>query len=288
MGRGLSVEAAFRAAAARLARAGIEEPARESEFLAAAALDCTRPQLVLRRENPISDKCAALLARWTDERCRRKPLAYITGRQPFIHLDLQVDESVLIPRPETELLVERAYEALDRMDSSIDAADVGTGSGNIALCLAGHPRARRVYGIDISAQALAVARANEARLGRRTVEWRQDDLLSSFMRSDMRLALIAANLPYVRTEALEALDPEVRWEPRLALDGGPDGLGPILRLIEQAQTVLLESGVLLLEIGYDQAGVAENLKRRGLWNDVQLFRDLAGHPRIVQARRKAA
>jgi release factor glutamine methyltransferase len=283
-----TIEEAIEAASRCLAGVGIENPVRESEFLIAAFLQTPRTRLVLNRREELASDQVRALRRWLREREKRKPLAYISGEQPFRDLQLKVNASVLVPRPETELLVEQALRVLDDVEGSIAVIDVGTGSGNIALCLAAHSKAHLVIGIDQSAAALKVARANHrnAKHGA-PVRWLQGDLLRPLQTQHVRVGLIVANLPYVRTRELAELEPELRWEPRRALDGGEDGLRLIDPCIQQAAATLLAGGTLLLEIGADQSkDVLALLNQNGTWDNVRIFNDLSGLPRIAQARRK--
>jgi release factor glutamine methyltransferase len=281
-----TIEDAIEAASACLAGVGMENPRMESEFLVAACMQMPRPHLVMKRGQPVSVDLVQALRGWLREREKRKPLAYITGEQPFRDLQIRVNVSVLVPRPETELVVEQAMRMLDQMPRPVTVVDVGTGSGNIALSLAQHAKTERVIGIDCSARALQVARMNHRQIKRGApIRWVKGNLLLPLKNSRIRPDLIVANLPYVRTEEMSELEPELAWEPKLALDGGPDGLRLIDPCIRQASGVLSRGGVLLLEIGADQAKeVVRLLEDENVWDDIQVFRDLSGLPRIVQAR----
>lgn len=282
----MKIVEALRAGADAMAQAGVEEPVLESEFLMAGTLETPRLNLALMQERPLDAAAWTLFERGFVDRCQHHPLAYILGEQPFMELSIKVNPSVLIPRPETELLVEQARMLLDEAQGAL-VVDVGTGSGNIALALANHPRVARVIGIDISAGALAVAGENARRNPTRIpVEWIQGDLLGPLLEKPIPVDLIVGNLPYVRAGELSDLPEEVRHEPHIALDGGPDGLTLIRALIPQAERILKPGGWLLLEIGADQDGaVLQLLESAGVWEKVQMHRDLAGLPRIVQARR---
>ena len=165
--------------------------------------------------------------------------------------------------------------------------DVGTGSGAIALSLSSHRHVARVIAIDISAQALKIAKANAKDYHRAPVEWLEGDLLSPLLKRHACADMIVANLPYVRTSEMKILEPELHWEPSIALDGGADGLRFIEPCAGQAADVLRPGGILLLEIGADQPqAVVALLQRQSHWTDIQVFRDFAGLPRIVQSKRK--
>jgi len=282
----MTVVEALQSSTQHLKDAGIDECRLESEYLVAAAVNIPRTRLVLERHRPLQKQARIQLNRWVTERAGRKPLAYVLGRQPFMDLDLAVDASVLIPRPETELLVERAVKVMG--DSRRLVVDVGTGSGNIAISLARQNPRMQVIGIDVSPEALRVARANAKSHGiTAQCEWREGDLLAPLLQKGEKADMIVANLPYVKSGDIDALQPELRWEPRGALDGGPDGLKLIFRLIDQAINALSAKGILLLEIGAEQSTeVTRKLVSSGAWENIQMFRDLAGLPRIIQSIRK--
>ncbi len=283
-----TIEQAIEAASRCLAGVGMDNPIVESEFLVAACLRMSRTRLVLNRRQTLPPAQVRILRGWLREREKWKPLAYIAGEHPFRDFTLKVNSSVLVPRPETELLVEQALRVLDEAPSALTAVDVGTGSGNIALSLALHPKIRLVIGIDRSAAALRVARANRMMIKRGApVRWIQGDLLTPLKKEERGVGLIVANLPYVRTRDLLELEPELGWEPRMALDGGEDGLRLILPCVQQAANVLAAGGTLLLEIGAEQSkDVIHIFEQEEAWENIQIFRDLAGLPRIAQARRR--
>jgi release factor glutamine methyltransferase len=283
-----TIEEAIQAASTCLKDVGVEDPRLESEFLLAAFLHISRTRVILDRHQALPSVQISAFQAWLQERQKRKPLAYVSGEQPFRDLNLKVTPDVLIPRPETELLVEQALRVLDAWNTSAIVVDVGTGSGNIALSLAAHPKVRHVVGIDASKEALVVARHNERNIKRGlAVEWLWGNLLAPLQKRRIRPDLIVANLPYIRTDVMPTLEPELHWEPRLALEGGDDGLRLIAPCIAQAAELLKPGGVLLLEIGADQSqAVMAILAQSAVWADRRIFIDLAGHPRILQARRK--
>ena len=278
----MTLNEAIRWATERLNKAGIEEARLEAEFLVAAAVDIPRLRLTLETSKTLKPEYEKQLTYWIQERLTRKPLAYVLGEQPFMNLSLEVNPSVLVPRPETELLVEMAQELLEKRSNAV-VVDVGTGSGNIALSLAPHPHVAQLYAIDISKEALVVARRNAMRNRiKQPIHWLHGDLLNPLIDRQLKVDLIIANLPYVSREELHDLSPEVRWEPALALDGGREGVAYLFSLIDQAESVLSSQGVLLLEIGWNQdQKVTEFLAARNIWKKPCVSRDLAGHPRIV-------
>jgi release factor glutamine methyltransferase len=229
--------------------------------------------------------------RLIERRAGGEPLAYITGRREFMGLDFMVNRSVLVPRPETELLVEKAIEILKSKGGSGSkpypgpvAVDVGTGCGAIAVSIAANLDAAVVYATDISPAALEVAGQNAVRHGvERRVIFRQGDLLEPLADiPGFRADLVAANLPYVPSSELPGLMVDVReYEPHLALDGGEDGLDHYRRLAATVQGFLRKRGHLLVEIAPGQGGAMREVLGAG-WK-VELFCDLAGRERLVVA-----
>lgn len=269
----------------QLEKAGVPEARLDAEYLVAEAAGIPRLQLVLKSNLPLKTVWEERLSRWTRERLERRPLAYVLGEQPFMDLKLRVTPAVLIPRPETELLVEEAYRLLDARSEAV-VVDVGTGSGNIALSLAKHAQVCEVHAVDISEAALIVAKENALRNRiHKPIRWHLGDLLTPLLTQPESIDMIVANLPYVRLDELSDLSPEVRWEPGLALNGGRDGLAYIAQLIDQAQRVLRPGGELLLEIGSKQGPAVLKLLRMGRWTDPHVKKDLAGHPRMVIAQK---
>ncbi len=259
--------------AAALADAGCETPRLDAELLLAAALGVDRAALVIGARDPLAPADRERYERMLARRIAREPVAYMLGRRYFRRLCLHVDTSVLIPRAETELLVEVGL----MLPAGARVADVGTGSGAVALALKDERPDLAVSGIDQSERALAVARANGERLGLR-VAWLLADLLDG---GDYDAVL--ANLPYVAHGA--QLAPEItRFEPADALFAGADGLEVIRRLT----TMVSESAgvaLLALEIGFDQADAVRALVRDAGFGDLAVLRDLSGHERVVVGRR---
>lgn len=258
-----SVDVAIQQAVEQLQAAGCESPRLDAELLLAHVLGEERARLLAHPERALTaaewERFAALLAR----RRVREPLAYILGHREFYGFDFVVDQRVLIPRPETELLVEQTLDWVQARwrGNALTVADVGTGSGCVAVALAVHLPQALIYALDASAGALEVAAANVARHG---VEGQVRLLLGNLLEPlPERVGVIVANLPYVRSDELATLEPEVRdYEPRAALDGGPDGLGPMRRLLAQAPTHLRLGGAIFLEIGAGQGKAASELARR--------------------------
>ncbi len=266
-----SIGFALRRAAAALAQAGLPTARLDAEVLLAHVLGTDRAALVVRSDAALSAPEDERFFSLVDRRAAGEPVAYLTGRQWFRRLELAVDPRVLIPRPETELLVEVGLE----LPRGARVADVGTGSGAVALALADERPDLRIVGTDISAEALAVARANAARLGL-AVEFRARDLLD-----DGPWDAVLANLPYVAEHAPELAPDVARYEPALALYGGADGLELVRRLLTRVGGVPLVA----LETGYDQAAAAAALLRAAGFADVERRADLAGYDRVLLGRR---
>jgi len=256
---------------------GIASARLDAELLAAQAFGMARIELYAHFDRPLR---AAELAAYRDLVSRRlagEPVAYLLGHKEFWSLDLLVDARVLIPRPDSETLVE---EALDRVAAAgARIADVGTGSGALALALAKERPEAQVFATDISPDALAVAGANAERLGL-NVTFLQGDLIAPLL-TEGRFDLIVANLPYIPSADIDGLAADVRSEPHLALDGGTDGLALIRKLVAGAPAVLQPGGCLALEIGAGQADAVMEILGAAGFGGVRCRRDLAGIERVV-------
>jgi release factor glutamine methyltransferase len=274
----------------RFIRAGLDEPRVDAEHLLAQALGVARMQIYLRFDQVVAEPARAVLRDLVRRRLAREPVAYIAGRRGFhaLGLDLSVDRRVLVPRPETEHLVDWLLEGLPFAPAPVRVRDVGTGSGAIALAVKHTRRDAIVTASDRSDDALAVARDNAARLGLDVTFLRSDLLADLTTPPEDPLDAIAANLPYIPTADLADLQPEVRdFEPRLALDGGPDGLDLVRRLVAEAARpgVLAPGGRLLLEIGIGQADATRRILEAHGFVDVAARRDLAGIERVLAGAR---
>lgn len=285
---GLLLKDAIRWAVRRLTQAGSETPRLDAEVLLAHALGLSRPELYARWNGPMERSVGEQFTRLVRRRAAREPVAYLVGRRAFYDVELAVDARVLIPRPETEQLVEEALTwARQRDKPSLTIVDVGTGSGAIALTLARHLRQAAVVACDISCAALHVAAYNLRSYGL----WPGVSLVCADLLSFVGapVDLIAANLPYISRERMEILPIDVAdYEPHLALDGGADGLELVRRLLLQAAIWLAAPGLLLLEID-DQQGPAVEYAARQALPDAQcdVLRDYAGLERLVRVERRA-
>jgi release factor glutamine methyltransferase len=276
---GASVREALDSAVIAIAAAGSQTPRLDAEVLLAAALGLDRTALFV---DPAREVTGPAVRAFQDAVRRRsagrEPVAYITGRRGFRHIELEVDARVLVPRPETELLVEVGVELLPR---GARVVDVGTGSGAIALALKDERPDLEVVGTDVSAGALAVARRNAARLGLDgVVELRAGDLLAGVVQIDA----VLSNPPYVADGERAALAPEiVRHEPAGALFAGADGLDVIRRLVPAAAAA--GARLVAIEVGAGQAAAVAELMDAAGFARVQARRDLAGIERVVVGRR---
>jgi release factor glutamine methyltransferase len=265
-----SIRDALGIAASELAAAGCETPMLDAELLLGSVLECDRAKLILRAREPLAAARQARFDELLARRAAREPVAYITGAKAFRRLTLSVDPRVLIPRPETELLVEVGLTLPERAR----VADVGTGCGAVALALKDERPDLAVVGLDISSDALVVAERNAARLA----------LDASFERADLLAGgpydAVLANLPYVSRGC--ELPPEISvYEPEIALFAGADGLVTIGRLIGRLEGVR----TVALEIGFDQAREVARLIESAGFGDVARLRDLTGHERVIVGRR---
>jgi len=267
-------------------QAGIDEAADEAMVLLCHVLKLGKAEIFARPERALTGSELSMLDELTARRLRREPSAYITGRREFYGLDLMVDHRVLIPRPETEVLVEAAIEFgrswVARNKRTITIADVGTGSGAIAIALAMHLPGSLIYATDTSAAALEVAAANIGKynLGTRVITV-QADLLQQI---NGRVDVIAANLPYISAQGMLQLSPEISgWEPVAALQGGAGGTEVIERLLEQVPAKINRDGAVLIEMGEGQEDDIITIIGRCLPGCViTLIRDLAGINRVIK------
>jgi release factor glutamine methyltransferase len=281
--RGNTVRDALEAAIDALAAAGCETARLDAELLLAQATGWDRAKLAAEPGARLPVGASREFGEMVRRRVRREPVAYILGRKGFRRIELLVDRRVLIPRPETELLVELALEA-----APTKVLDVGTGSGAIALAVADELEEAAVTAIDTSFNAVRVAQANTERLGltgRVDVVLRGPSSLRGAEPDGRAFDLLLANLPYVSEDEWEDLAPEIReYEPREALVAGPTGLEAIEALAEELLGLAPRPPVVALEIGAGQAEVVSQLIRAAGYAEVEVRSDLAGHDRVVIGR----
>ncbi len=273
-------------AAQLLKKAGVDKPGLEAELLLAETLGIPRLELMLCRRETAKRAGIKKFKKFITLRRRRIPAAYILQNAFFYGLKFSIEKGVLIPRPETELLVEETLKAVHRSSFIVDSKkikilDVGTGSGAIAVTLAKNLEAARVYGTDVSAKALTVTRKNAIShkvAGR--LRLKRGSLLAGL---PGKFDIIISNPPYINERDMKRLQPEVNYEPRTALSGGQDGLDFYRKIIPLARERLATKGFLALEIGYDQAGAIEKMLRTRGFERIEIKKDYAGIDRIIIA-----
>jgi release factor glutamine methyltransferase len=277
---------ALLADAASLIRANpAAAPRTDAEILLAHVLDLSRTQLWTRPEAVVCPAAADTVLALARRRAAGEPIAYLVGRRAFWSLELEVGPAVLIPRPESELLVEQALDLLPA-SASAQVADLGTGSGAIALALAAERPAWRIVATDASGEALALARRNAARLGL-AVDFRQGDWAGA-LRPGEAFDLVASNPPYVAEGDPHLAAGDLPWEPMAALAAGADGLDAIRRIAPAAMAHLRAGGWLLLEHGADQGAAVRAILEAAGFGAIGTLRDLAGLERVTRGRRAGA
>ncbi len=275
---------AVRSATERLERAGVPEPAASAEVLLSELLGIGRAEIALHDEL-LTDEQAALYEAWISRREKREPVQRILGYAYFRNLRLNLNEQTLIPRPDTESVVDTALERIDdRRERSCRVLDIGTGSGVIAISIARERPFCEVHATDISEAALQVARRNAER-NEATVRFHRADLTSGLESLNETVDLLVSNPPYVRCGEIPKLLPEVRdWDPHTALDGGPDGLAYYRRIFAETPALLRQGADVILEVGDGQADAVLELGSRAGFTPLGSRLDLAGTSRAVLLR----
>jgi release factor glutamine methyltransferase len=274
-----------------LSLAAIESARLDAEVLLRHVMGIDKAQFYLRIDESIEREVEFRFWELLRRRAGREPLAYITGRKEFWSLDFGVTPAVLIPRPETELMVDVVLERARQLASSrLKIVDLGTGCGVIAVCLARELPKAEISAVDISRAALEVARANAERHGvADRIRFLHGDLFAPLAEERESFDLIVANPPYVRSGDVATLEPEIRdWEPMAALDGGKDGLDFYRRIASHCRDYLTATGQVLLEIG-DAMGesVAQIFATTARFEETALWRDYAGKDRVIAARKSS-
>jgi release factor glutamine methyltransferase len=271
-----------------LSHSGIDNARLDAEVLMGHVLGMTRGQLLASADFLLSEGHLRQYRELLRRRLEREPIAYLTGRREFWSLEFGVLPDVLIPRPETERLVEIALALARELPQihSLPVLDIGTGSGAIAVSLAKELPSAVIWATDVSPAALEIARRNATCNGvAERVRFFQGDLFKAIGESAGRFALIVSNPPYIRSAEIDALEPEAsRWEPRGALDGGADGLNFYRRIARQARDYLAPNGAVALEVGADMGKEVSRLFTAGGYTGVAIFQDYAGRDRVVVAR----
>lgn len=259
---------------------GIESPRLDAELIVAFALGIDRMRVILDASRPLEGAELTRLRELVKRRRAHEPIAYLRGEREFYGLRFRVDARVLVPRPDTETLVDVALARSEHVSLSMRLCDLCTGSGCVALSIARQRPTATVVASDLSPDAVAVARENASRLGAYNVELLTGDLFEPV--GARRFDVITANPPYIATPELQTLPPDVRdFEPRLALDGGSDGLAIVRRIVRAAPEHLVAGGVLALEIGAGEADATRALLEARGFRDVRADRDVARIERVV-------
>lgn len=269
-----------------------DTPQLDAEVILCNLTKLERIQLLIYPEREISWEICRKFWEAVDKRVSLMPVQYITNHQEFMGFDFYVDERVLIPRGDTEILVEEALEVYKREqhNNKIIILDIGTGSGAIAISLAKLIEASQVYAVDISSGALEVAKGNAKTLGvEARVNLRLGDLFEGIEADSLRSSIdfIISNPPYIPDQVVEGLSPQVKdYEPRGALAGGTDGLDFYKRIVASAKYYLRVGGWIMFEIGFDQGEAVADLLLKEDFRDVRIIKDLAGLDRVVVGKNK--
>lgn len=281
----LTLVQAWSAARKRLEAAGLDGPVIDARLLVEAACDATRADIVTDPHRPLTAEQAATLEGYLERRERREPVSHILGRKGFWKVMLSVTADVLTPRPDSEAIVDYALKSYGEHER-FSILDLGVGSGALVLAILAERPAAKGLGIDVSEDALAVARENAANLGLAS--------RCALLRGDWTAGLagesfdlVVSNPPYIASHVIAGLEPEVRdYEPRLALDGGPDGLDAYRVLAPEILRVLKPGGRFAVEIGYDQKAAVETLFREAGAVAVRTLVDLSGNDRVVAGEKR--
>ncbi len=274
-----------------LERKGDEHPRLSAEWLLSNATGLSRVEIYMNFDRPLSTDELDLMREAVRRRGAGEPLQYVTGEMPFRHIVLRCERGVLIPRPETEILVDAALEGVDASDADMPRVlEVGVGTGCISCSIASEREQSIVIGTDISAQAVALARRNEEALGLGgRVDVVECDLVSGVPEAfDGTFAVLVSNPPYIPSAVVPTLPVEVQgFEPGLALDGGPDGLDVFRRLLAEAPRLLAPGGMLCVELFEENVHpAAELVREQGGWDLVEVREDLTHRPRVLVAVRE--
>ncbi|SHJ86399.1 release factor glutamine methyltransferase [Geosporobacter subterraneus DSM 17957] len=289
-----TVQDALKDAADRLENSGASTPLLDAEVLLCEVLQIDRLYLYIQRGRSLTQEENDAFEAFLEKRIQGVPLQYIIHRQEFMGLDFYVEEGVLIPRPDTEILVEtvlqwvNAEQAFKGHQDILKIVDLGTGSGAITVSLAKYIEKVQVYSVDLSEKALAIGQKNAQKHGvLEKINFLKGDLLHPLDEEDLfgKIDILVSNPPYIPAKDIEGLQIEVaKYEPRMALDGGPDGLDFYRRIVAQGDQLLRPGGRIALEVGHDQAEAVKNMMvAKNKYANINKHKDLAGIERVVTA-----
>ncbi len=280
-----TIESLLKWAADDFRSKGIDSPRLDAEVLLGWALGKTRTELVIESKTELNGEGLARFREAVKRRRAHEPVAYVLGVREFFGRTFRVDKRVLVPRPDTEALVEVALQRTRHLSMSMRALDLCTGSGCVGITLARERPTTQIVMTDLSNDALAVARENALRLGAYNLACFQGDLFAALPDSKLRFDLIVSNPPYIASEDIPSLMADVRdFEPRLALDGGADGLSLVRRIVEEASAHLEKNGIVALEIGFDEAERTRAIFSEHGYADIDTKRDYGKIERVISAR----
>ncbi|MGO1368674.1 MAG: peptide chain release factor N(5)-glutamine methyltransferase [Senegalia sp. (in: firmicutes)] len=265
----------------------IKNPRLEAELIVCYLLDVDKAYLYTHPNRIVDEKIINKFDELTSKRKEGYPIQYILENQEFMGLDFHVGEGVLVPRADTEILTEYIIKmALKCEKEKLNIMDIGTGSGAITLSLAYYIKDAYIYSVDISEDAIRIARKNKRRMKLEDkVKFINKDILEGFPQIDEKMDIIVSNPPYIPSRDIDDLQIEVsKYEPRLALDGGDDGLVFYKYITKKAREKLTEDGVLCYEIGYDQGLSVKNIMNENGFKNIEILKDLSGRDRVVVGR----
>ncbi|TCO78780.1 peptide chain release factor N(5)-glutamine methyltransferase [Marinisporobacter balticus] len=284
----VKIQEALKEVVSRMEKMSIQTPLLDAEVLLCHVLKKERYFLYTHRNDCLTDEQVSLFLTLIEKRINGMPVQYITNTQEFMGLDFYVKEGVLIPRADTEILVESVIEwAKKRNNEPIRVADLGAGSGAITISLAKYIKKSYVYSVDISPVALAIAKRNAQYNETNNITFLEGDLFEPLRKEKIegKIDLLVSNPPYIPRDEIEKLQIEVaKHEPKLALDGGIDGLDYYRRIIDEAMFFVKKGGCIALEVGHDQGDrVKVMMMEKGCYRDIKKIKDLAGIERVVTA-----
>ncbi|NLX61174.1 MAG: peptide chain release factor N(5)-glutamine methyltransferase [Tissierellia bacterium] len=257
-------------------------PVLEATLLLGKLLKVDRVYIYTHGHEEVPDFIVDKYFEMIDRRRAGYPIQYIIKEREFMGLDFYVEEGVLIPRPDTEILVEYVLEYIDKNygQQEVEVLDIGIGSGAIGISIAYYRKNARVYGVDISQKALEISNINKERFNLENINIFKSNLFENIDK-DKKFHIIASNPPYIPKDHISSLQEEVQYEPVLALDGGKDGLDFYRRIIPESKEYLHPNGLLILEIGYDQGAAVVSIMEEEAFENIEILKDLQGLDRVV-------